>query len=151
MSNFFSKIIHFSKWNYDDIFIYRIIFDKYALNLCNNKLNSIISNNGFSSWTFDLQRALEFVDSSSSNITLLRSKLKKNMSYLYIDGLRKKNTKVWLYQSEILLDKEATFKIKHKSNFKYYNDLMIVSKDDKDFPFNSKIKICLLDIEFIKS
>lgn len=148
LSKYLSKIINISKWIYDDIFIYRIVFDKYATMLCASK-NNMFNNNGFASWTFDLQRSLELININNHKTTLLRSTLKKGMSYFYIDGIRRKNQKEWLYQNEILLDKDYIFTITNKSIFEYYNKFNSMSKDDINHPFITKIKICLIDVNYI--
>ena len=149
ISVLFSNIIHKSILS-SPMRIYRIVFNNYANELCSKKNGDIMNNNGFASWSFDLQRCLEFVGTSDKNVTLMICDLQKNVPYFYIDGIRPKNTEGWIYQSEILLDKDAKFKIiKRLDPFTYYPLLDRVSKDDKTLPFNKSVNICLIRVSII--
>lgn len=122
--------------------VYRVVTGKHAATLCSSTTNV---EKGFSSWTFDPNRALEFA--RGADATLLVATLPKGSRHLYIDGMRPaKGGDAWIYQSEIVLPPGAKTKLKARSQMAFYPGLTGTLANDDPSPFASCVKLCRLDV-----
>lgn len=107
MSRELSNVISLSKLS-REVIAYRVLLGDYGKSLSVVSLPGHFMDRGFSSWTFDIQRAMDFIPQSAKTATILVVKLKPGTSHVYVDGIGLSDS---VYQSELVLNKDTKFNI----------------------------------------
>lgn len=107
--------MHQQNWRYTDVLLYRTVSGPYARKLQQLRVSDAFANAAYTSTAYDVRHALNFGDCA----LLLIISPRQGMPYVYVDGFMETYCKgnpqeSWLFQSEVLLQKNTTFVVTKK-------------------------------------
>jgi hypothetical protein len=112
-------VMGMQRWKHPGVRLYRCLYGAYAKKLLSLSVGDEFTNEAYSSTAFDMRHAMTF---GVCDVLLVVS-VPAGTPFMYIDGYRdlvckKRSNKEerWVYQSEVVLDKHSTFKIKKVTN-----------------------------------